>query len=161
MSLEQLHLLLLIIVANGAPIVLRTLLDNRLDTAIDFGTRLADGNPLFGKSKTWRGVAGAVVITALAAPVLGYTALTGALVAVYSVSGDLFSSFTKRRLGMAPSSMAPLLDQVPESLFPAVMLMHVFSLDVQSIMILVIVFVVVELVLSYILFRLGIRKRPY
>jgi hypothetical protein len=30
---------------------------------------------------------------------------------------------------MAPSSMALLIDRVPESLLPAIMLMHTFSLD--------------------------------
>jgi len=161
MSPAHIHLLLLIIVANGAPIVLCALLKNRLDIAIDFGYILADGNPLFGKSKTWRGVAGAIVFTSVGAVLLGYPLSTGAQVAIYAVSGDIFSSFIKRRLGMSPSSMAPLLDQVPESLFPAVMLMHAFDLDARSIIILVSVFIVVELILSFVLFKLGIRKRPY
>ena len=161
MSPEQIHLLLLIIVANGAPIILRRLLHKRWAAAIDFGFRLADGNPLFGASKTWRGVTGAIVFTAVAAVVLGYPVATGALVAVYAVAGDLISSFIKRRLGMAPSSMAPLLDQVPETLFPAIMLRHSFGLDAQAIMILVGVFVIVELILSLVLFKLGIRNRPY
>ena len=161
MTLEHLQLLLLIIVANGAPIVLRALLNNRFAAAIDFGIELPDQNPIFGKSKTWRGLAGSIILTAAFALVLGYPAATGALIAVYSLSGDLLSSFVKRRLGMAPSSMAPLLDQVPESLLPAVLLKDEFGLDTYSIMILVSVFVVVELILSYILYKLGIRKRPY
>lgn len=161
MSVELIHLLLLIIVANGAPIILRVLLENRLATPVDFGCILADKKPLFGKSKTWRGVAGGIAFTAIAAVLLGYSPVTGAQVAIYAILGDIFSSFVKRRLGLAPSSMAPLLDQVPEALFPAVMLMHTFSLDAKGIMILISTFVVVELILSYVLYKLGIRRRPY
>jgi CDP-2,3-bis-(O-geranylgeranyl)-sn-glycerol synthase len=161
MSANLIHLLLLIIIANGAPIILRALMGHRLDFAIDSGYRLPDNNPLFGSSKTWRGVIGAFIFTSIGAILLGYPALTGAQIALYAVLGDVLSSFIKRRLGMAPSSMAPLLDQVPESLLPAVMLMDTFELDLQSIVILVCVFVLVELLLSYIFFKLGIRNRPY
>ena len=106
MSLIQIHLLLLIIIANGAPIILRALMGKRLDYAIDFGYRLADKNPLFGSSKTWRGVIAALIITSITAVLIGYPASTGAQIAIYSVLGDVLSSFIKRRLGMAPSSMA-------------------------------------------------------
>lgn len=161
MSLSQIHLLFLIIIANGAPVILRSLLGKRLDYAIDFGYHLADKRPLFGRSKTWRGIVAAVIATAIAAMLIGYPASIGAQIGIYSLLGDLLSSFIKRRLGMTPSSMAPLLDQVPEALLPAVMLMGAFELDLQSIIILVCVFIILELFLSYIFFKLGIRKRPY
>ena len=161
MSMHLIHLLLLIIIANGAPIILRSLMKSRLNSPVDFGYRLPDNYPLLGKSKTWRGVAGAIVFTSVGAVLLGYPLTTGFLVAIYAVAGDLLSSFIKRRLGMAPSSMAPLLDQVPESLFPALMLQDVFELNMESIIILVCAFVIAELLLSYVFYKLGIRKQPY
>lgn len=133
----------------------------RLDFAIDFGRRMPDNNPILGSSKTWRGVIGAIIFTSISAVLLGYSAPTGAQIAIYAVLGDVLSSFIKRRLGMAPSSMAPLLDQVPESFLPAFMLMDTFEVDFQSIIILVCLFFLMELLLSFILFKLGIRKRPY
>jgi CDP-2,3-bis-(O-geranylgeranyl)-sn-glycerol synthase len=153
MSSNLIHLLLLIIIANGAPIILRAL--------IDCGFRLPDNKPVLGSSKTWRGVIGAIVFTSIGAVLLGYSVPIGTQIAIYAVLGDVLSSFIKRRLGMAPSSMAPLLDQVPESLLPALMLMDTFEMDYQSILILVCVFIVMELLLSLIFFRLGIRNRPY
>ena len=134
---------------------------SRLNLPVDLGCRLPDGQPLFGRAKTWRGVAAAVVATAVAAVLLGYSLETGALVAFYAVCGDIFSSFIKRRLGMPPHSMAPLLDQVPESLFPAIMLKEQFGLNVESIIILVFAFIIAELLLSFIFYKLGIRKKPY
>ncbi len=133
----------------------------RLGWPVDLGRRLPDNSPLFGSSKTWRGVIAAIACTAVAAVLLGYSAQTGALVAVYAMAGDLFSSFVKRRLGLAPHSMAPLLDQVPESLLPAVMLRDTFGLNLESIIILVFAFIVAELCLSFVFFKLGIRKKPY
>jgi len=161
MSINLIHLLLLIIIANGAPIIVRVIMGKCLDFAIDFGYRLPDHNRLFGRSKTWRGAIAAVIFTSIGAIIVGYPASTGAQIAIYAVLGDVLSSFIKRRLGMAASSMAPLLDQVPESFLPAVMLMDTFELDLQSIIILVCVFIVMELILSSIFFKLGIRNRPY
>jgi len=57
--------------------------------------------------------------------------------------------------------MAPLLDQAPESLLPALVVMHDFALDDIQVIALVAVFVVVELLLSLVLYRLGVRSRPY
>lgn len=161
MTVEFLLLLLLIIIANGAPILIRRLLNGGFSLAVDFGQKLPDKNRLFGSSKTWRGVAAALLATATVAWLLGYPPETGILIAAYAILGDLGSSFIKRRLSMRPSSMAPLLDQVPESFFPAYMMMHTFNLDISSVILLVLIFIIIELALSHILYKYGIRKKPY
>lgn len=161
MNIELLQLLTLIIIANGAPIVIHVLLNNRFNTAVDFGQKLHDKRPLFGASKTWRGIIAAIIITPAAAWLFGYALNTGLLIAIYAVLGDLASSFIKRRLGKSPSSMAPLLDQIPESLFPALMMMDTFKLDISAIIQLVFIFIVIELLLSNVLYKWGIREQPY
>lgn len=161
MSTEFLQLLLLIIIANGAPIIIRQLLNDGFAVAVDFGQKLPDGYPVFGQSKTWRGALAALVVTPLAALLLGQSIVTGLLVAAFALLGDLCSSFIKRRLALESSSMAPLLDQVPESLLPAFMLRHIFDLDMVTVLWLVLLFIIIDLVLSHILFRWGVRNRPY
>jgi len=52
-----------------------------------------DGKPLFGASKTIRGVVLAVAATTLVAPLVGLPWKIGALVAVFAMIGDLLSSF--------------------------------------------------------------------
>ena len=133
MTIELIHLLLLIIIANATPILTHVLFNDRFKLAVDFGQTLPDKKPVFGPSKTWRGIFAALPLTAVAAWLLGYPPITGLLVAFYALSGDLFSSFIKRRLRMPSSSMAPLLDQVPESLFPAFMLRKEFNLEISSV----------------------------
>ena len=161
MTIELLQLVLLIIIANGAPILIRVLLKNSFNLAVDFGHRLPDNNPIFGPSKTWRGIFAALIATSTAAWLLGYSPEIGFLVAVYAVLGDLLSSFIKRRLAMKPSSQALLLDQVPESFFPAIMTMQVFKLNIFSVMLLVLIFIIIELTVSYVFYQWGVRKRPY
>ena len=161
MTIEFLQLLLLIIIANGTPILIRVLLNDSFKLAVDFGQKLPDNKPIFGPSKTWRGIFSALAVTTIAAWLTGFSPYTGLMIAIYAVSGDLISSFIKRRLGMPASSMAPLLDQVPESLLPAYMMRQVFNLDISSVMLLVLIFIITELTLSHIFYKVGLRRRPY
>ena len=112
------ELLLLVVVANGTPVVLGMLLGQRLAWPLDGARRFIDGRRLFGPSKTVRGILGAVAATALVAPVSGLDPATGALFGLLAMTGDLLSSFVKRRLGYTPGCAKPLLDQLPESCLP-------------------------------------------
>ncbi len=161
MPTEFLQLLFLIIIANGAPVLVRLLMKDHLDVAVDFGAKFADSNRIFGSSKTWRGIIAALLATPIAAFVLGYSLETGLHIAVFAILGDLLSSFIKRRLGMAPSSKAYLLDQVPESLFPALAVMNIFNLGFADILLLTFVFLIIDLVITYMLYHWRIlRKKP-
>ena len=160
MSLSLLHLLLLILTANGAPIVARNLFASRYNWPLDFGYKLGR-HDLLGPSKTWRGLLASIVVTSVLSVVLGYSAIIGLVIAIAAMAGDSLSSFIKRRLHMKSSSMAPLLDQVPESLLPILLMRETFALDTMAIVFLLCGFVLLELVLSQILYKLGIRKTPY
>ncbi|MDR4520895.1 MAG: CDP-archaeol synthase [Nitrosomonas sp.] len=157
----MLSLLFLILVANGSPILLRYLMRDAFSFPIDFGCRFADGKPLFGDAKTWRGLVGSLLITSLSAQMIGLDPGTGLLAASGAMCGDLLSSFLKRRLGMRSSTRAPLLDQAPESLIPALLLMQTFDLSAAAIAVLVLVFFLLDVILSRLLHQLGVRKKPY
>ena len=158
---SMVDLILLILIANGAPVFMRFVFGDCCAWPVDFGKYLADGRRLFGQSKTWRGLLAAIAVTPLCAFFLGYSFETGLLVAILSMLGDLFSSFVKRRMNMPPSSMAFLLDQIPEALLPSFFLMSAFHLNLWSVILVVLIFVVVELVLSRLLYKWGVRRRPY
>lgn len=159
MTVGFFQLLLLIIIANGAPVLVRLLLGDKFNTAIDGGIVLADNFPLFGASKTWRGVFAAILATGVAAMIFGYSAAIGIQIAVYAVSGDLLSSFIKRRLLLLPSSKAPLLDQVPESFFPALMMMQAFELQFFAVVMLVTSFTLIDLIITRFLYHWGILRK--
>jgi CDP-2,3-bis-(O-geranylgeranyl)-sn-glycerol synthase len=155
------QLLVLLGVANGTPVALKSILGDRFAYPIDGGARLADGQPLFGHSKTMRGVLLAVLATTLVSLLLGLGWKVGVLVGVAAMAGDLFSSFTKRRLGLAPSSMALGLDQIPESLFPLLACRLLLPLSFFDVGAGVTLFFIGGLILSRILFRFNLRDRPY
>ncbi len=158
---EPFKLVFLLVVVNGAPIMARRLLGERLSQPLDGGLRLTDGRRLFGDSKTWRGFVAGMLGGAIAAPLLGYPALTGIAFGLLAMLGDLASSFVKRRLGLAPSSQTLGLDQIPESALPLWFTRESTGLSSDQIWTIVALFILAELFISRVLFILGIRKRPY
>jgi CDP-2,3-bis-(O-geranylgeranyl)-sn-glycerol synthase len=157
----SLQLLALLGVANGIPILASKLLQNRFSMPLDGGLILRDGEPLFGTSKTVRGIILSVVCTTGAAALLNLGWSIGATMAGMSMLGDLFSSFIKRRIHLQPHAQALGLDQIPEALLPLLAVKAQLNLTSGDIAVLVIAFIVLELVLSRILFRWKIRDRPY
>jgi CDP-2,3-bis-(O-geranylgeranyl)-sn-glycerol synthase len=160
-TLLVLKLLILLTVANGAPVIAKRVLGDRLAWPLDGEVRFIDGRPLFGASKTIRGLVLAVLATSIAAPLLGLTLVTGALIGLGAMAGDLLSSFIKRRLDFKPSSRATGLDQVPESLIPALLCREALGFGAADIVAVVVLFFVGEIVLSRLLYQLRIRDRPY
>ncbi len=157
----QFKLLCLLLVANGAPVIAWDLLGERFAWPVDGGRRWRDGRPLLGPSKTWRGLGAALLATPAAAVALGLPWATGLMVAAGAMAGDLLSSFVKRRLTIEPSGKARGLDQIPESLLPLLAVRDRYGLGWGDIALLVAVFFVLEMTISPLLYRLGIRKRPY
>jgi hypothetical protein len=155
------QLLVLLAVANGTPVAVKKLLGDTFAHPLDGGAVFADGRPLFGPSKTIRGIVLAVPATAGAAVLIGLDWKVGALLGGVAMASDLCASFLKRRMGMPSSSMALGLDQIPESLFPLLACRLLLPLTLLDIGVATIGFFVAELVLSRILFKLHLRDRPY
>ena len=156
-----LQLLFLIIVANGAPIIGRWLVNGRWATPLDAGVVFIDGLPLLGTTKTYRGVVSAILATSLCGIIMGLPWDIGFMVSLLAMMGDCLSSFVKRRLNLPSSSMALGLDQIPESLLPLLGVWQPLSLTWEGIAATVAGFFIVELGLSGILYKLHIRKHPY
>jgi CDP-diglyceride synthetase len=155
------QLLALLILANGTPVIATKILGTVLARPLDGGMTLADGQPLFGHSKTIRGVVLSIVVTTLGAPWIGLDWTIGLLISAMAMIGDLFSSFTKRRMKLAPGSMALGLDQTPEALLPAFACRWILPITVVDIVLVTALFFIGELVASRALYTLKIRDRPY
>ncbi|HEV7994901.1 MAG TPA: CDP-archaeol synthase [Stellaceae bacterium] len=155
------RLLVLLLLANGTPMMAGRLLGTRLAHPIDGGLEFLDGRALFGRSKTIRGVVLAILVTIAGAPLVGFSWRIGLLTSSLAMAGDLFSSFCKRRLGLTPSSPAVGLDQVPEALFPLLACTGPLSLTLADVAAGVVIFFVGELLLSRLLYAFDLRDRPY
>ena len=156
-----LQLMVLLTLANGTPVIAKKIFGSRFAHPLDGGVTFLDRRPLFGSSKTIRGVLVSIVVTTAAAPLVGLGPKIGALVAVTAMAGDLFSSFVKRRLDLRPSSRALGLDQVPESLLPLLACRDLLSLTYAEIALAVGIFFAGELILSRLLYKAHIRDEPY
>ena len=109
---------ILLLLANGSPVLAKKLLGQRMAWPLDGGLVLSDGYRLFGPSKTIRGILCGIAAAAGSGWLLGLGWPVGALAGAAAMVGDLLSSFIKRRLARPPSSRATGVDQIPESLLP-------------------------------------------
>ena len=96
--------LVLLISANSGPILTEKILGNRLNRPIDNECKLSDGYRLLGNSKTWRGFYAAVFFSIITALCLDLKPIIATLFAILAMTGDLLSSFIKRRMGKPESS---------------------------------------------------------
>lgn len=157
----EIFLLLWLVCINGAPILLARLAGQKFNYPVDGNRQFIDGRPLLGASKTFRGLVAALGVAVLMGSLFAMPLAVSLMFGALSMVGDMTSSFIKRRLGMVPSSMALGLDQIPEALFPLMGCQAFLMLDNAQIALIVVAFLVVELLLSPILFWLKIRATPY
>jgi hypothetical protein len=121
--------LVLLTLANSAPVVVSWIAGQRAAWPIDFGMTLRDGGRLLGAHKTWRGLLAAALACGAAAPWLGLPALPSAGLGALAMAGDALSSFVKRRLRRRPGAWVPGLDQLPEAALPLLAGWRLLELD--------------------------------
>jgi len=88
------QILVLVTLANGGPIVTKKIFGSHFSSPLDAGALFFDDRPLFGPSKTVRGILASFLLTTAGALLLGLGLTIGAIVAAAAMAGDLFSSFS-------------------------------------------------------------------
>ena len=156
-----LKVLFLLMLANGTPVIATDILGKRFAFPIDGGAHFFDGRPVFGSSKTFRGILLSILVTSVCAPIVRVDWQTGALAAGTAMAGDLFSSFLKRRINVPAGGRATGLDQIPESLFPLLACRGVLALTAVDIVAGVALFFIGELLLSRVFYFFHLRDHPY
>ena len=73
--------MVLLTLANGTPVVAKKIFGQSFALALDAGLTFFDGRPLFGPSKTIRGIMLSVLVTTASAPLLGLDLSIGAIAA--------------------------------------------------------------------------------
>jgi CDP-2,3-bis-(O-geranylgeranyl)-sn-glycerol synthase len=118
MWLELIAFMIPCYVANAAPVLLGG------GSRMDMGEKLADGQPLFGKTKSVRGFVGGIAAGVVAALLISYLApgllfgnpqlllLSGIMLSVGALVGDLAGSFIKRRMKIGEGKQFAIVDQV-------------------------------------------------
>ncbi len=159
--LVDVQLLVVITLANGAPILARKLLPSWWNAPIDGGRKWHDGRPILGSSKTWRGLLSGVLCSMAGSLFFGWPWTLGLAIGLGAMTGDLVSSFIKRRLGIPPEGRATGLDQIPESLIPALLAQMWLDGTILDAVLIAAAFMILELLISPWLCKAGWRKHPY
>jgi len=159
--LIALKLFVMLVLANGAPVVAAKVFRRRWSAPVDAGLHWFDGRPLLGKSKTWRGITSGALCCALFALATGHGFVFGLLFGLLALAGDLLSSFIKRRLGLKSSARMSWLDQVPEAAFPVLLAMAWGLVNAWVALFVVVFFTLANMWISPLLYRLGIRRQPH
>ena len=141
--LISIELFVMLVLANGVPVLAARLFGRRWSAPVDGDRLWRDGRPVLGRSKTWRGI-----VFGLAFGLLG-------------LAGDIISSFIKRRAGLASSARASGLDQIPEALLPMLLAWLWLDLGWFIVAVVVVLFTLSNILLSPLLYRLGIRHQPH
>lgn len=108
----------LAMVANAAPVMAKPLIDAVGRHRVDFGRKAWDGRDVFGKNKSWEGIAAAVIISVIASAIFVYAEgnpwwlMYGLVSAIGAMGGDLLNSFIKRRLLLGPGECFIPCDQL-------------------------------------------------
>lgn len=159
---QALYFILPAYCANAVPVLLGGGLQ------MDFGRKFIDGKPLFGAHKTFRGFFSGLSVGTLIGvaqsnlPVFQPPPLLlGFILSLGGLTGDLFHSFVKRRLGIPPGASFPVADQLD---FVVGALFFSLFISPPSLLVALIILVVtppLHLLTNYIAYRLDVKKEPF
>jgi len=135
---------------------------------IDFGRKFFDGKPIFGKNKTFLGffsglAVGTTVGLVETALFPEYPPLFGFLLSLGALLGDLAGAFLKRRLGLAPGELLPVVDQV-DFVFGAILFSLLLSMPSMSLELAIAVLIVtppIHLLTNFVAYKLGLKTNPW
>jgi len=128
---------------NALPPLVSLLCGERWNWPLDGGRLWRDRRPIFGPHKTIRGITASLLGGMATAPLFGIPWWTGAVCALLAMTGDLLSSFIKRRRSLTSGTDIIIFDQLFESLFPTLFLGWVTDLSRVQLAVIMTFFIVI------------------
>jgi len=145
--------------ANAAPVLAGGGL------AMDFGKNWFDGKRVFGNNKTFRGfffgLAIGVAVGLVEWVLFGYPLLFSLLSPLGALLGDLAAAFLKRRLGIAPGSLLPIVDQVDFVVGAIVFSLPLAMIYWELAATVIIITPPIHLLTNFLAYKLKLKKSPW
>jgi len=135
---------------------------------IDLGKKFFDGKPIFGRNKTFKGFFFGLAVGTAVGLVESvffpeYSILSGFLLSLGALFGDLIGAFVKRRLGLAPGDLLPVIDQV-DFIIGAIVFAFFFSFQILSWELIIAVLIItppIHLLTNFAAYKLGLKDNPW
>jgi CDP-2,3-bis-(O-geranylgeranyl)-sn-glycerol synthase len=132
---------------------------------LDFGKKFFDGKPIFGKNKTLRGFIFGLAIGTAAGVVesllFGYPVLFSLLSPLGALTGDLAGAFVKRRLGIAPGGLLPIIDQIDFVLGALLFSLPLNMVYWQLAVAVLIITPPIHLLTNFLAYKIGLKRHPW
>ncbi|TRO50257.1 CDP-2,3-bis-(O-geranylgeranyl)-sn-glycerol synthase [Candidatus Bathyarchaeota archaeon] len=133
--------------------------------AMDFGKNFFDGKRVFGNNKTFRGfffgLAVGIAIGSVECMLFGYPLLFILLTPLGALLGDLTAAFMKRRLGIAPGGMFPIVDQVDFVVGAIVFALPLGMVNWELVVAALIITPPIHLLTNIVAYKLKLKKNPW
>jgi len=134
-------------------------------TPMDLGKNFTDGKRIFGTNKTFRGfffgLAVGTTVGLIECWRFNYPLLFSILTPLGALLGDLTAAFLKRRLGIAPGGLFPIIDQIDfvigAIIFALPLAMVQWELAVTSL----IITPPIHLLTNFVAYKLKLKENPW
>jgi CDP-2,3-bis-(O-geranylgeranyl)-sn-glycerol synthase len=132
---------------------------------IDCGKKFFDGKPIFGKNKTFRGFFSGLIVgiaVGYAETIFfSYPIFFGLLLSLGALFGDLTGAFLKRRLGLAPGELLPVVDQV-DFIVGAILFSLVLQIVSWALVVTVLILTPpIHLLTNFAAYKFGLKNNPW
>ncbi|MBX5320787.1 MAG: CDP-2,3-bis-(O-geranylgeranyl)-sn-glycerol synthase [Candidatus Bathyarchaeota archaeon] len=158
--LEALKFILPAYCANAVPVLVGGGLP------LDFGKNFYDGKPIFGKNKTFRGFFFGLAIGTLVGVIEAfffteYPISFGFLLSLGALLGDLAGAFLKRRIGLAPGELLPVVDQIDFIIGALAFSLPFNVLSLELALTVLLITPPLHIITNFTAYKMGLKSNPW
>jgi CDP-2,3-bis-(O-geranylgeranyl)-sn-glycerol synthase len=132
---------------------------------MDFGRNFFDRRPIFGKNKTFRGfffgLAIGIFVGFVEYALFQYPFLFSVLSPLGALMGDLTGAFLKRRLGIAPGGLLPVIDQVDFVVGAVLFSLPLRMISLELAVAVLIITPPIHLFTNFLAYKLKLKSNPW
>lgn len=134
-------------------------------TPMDFGKNFFDGKRIFGDHKTFRGFFFGLLVGILVGIaeflIFDYPILFIILPSLGALVGDLLGSFAKRRIGISPGGLFPIVDQIDFVIGALLFSIPLSILTWELALVVILITPPIHLLTNYVAFKMRLKKHPW
>ena len=134
-------------------------------TRMDFGKNFFDGKRVFGNNKTFRGfffgLAIGVLVGLMETWVFHFPFLFALLNPLGALLGDLAGAFLKRRIGIEPGGLLPVVDQVDFVVGAIVFSIPLAIVSWQLAVTVLLITPPIHLLTNFLAYKMRLKRKPW